>query len=194
MNERAWKQELPELRTLRGSGRRQRGYLLLAAVDLPFLLRGQCKYSLPVFVSEIQFILQRHKNTSETQRRLILGYSTYRKLVSSNSSACCLPSKSVKDTIQQFFLLKHSAILPSPCIKPSSFYPGFLHFLSPPLAPPHPRPCSRPSPALLGKLLVLLPGVSCLLPLVLLRLVNTINQDLTKKEIRLPIQSVVINL
>ena len=82
MNERAWKQELPELRTLRGSGRRQRGYLLLAAVDLPFLLRGQCKYSLPVFVSEIQFILQRHKNTSETQRRLILGYSTYRKLVS----------------------------------------------------------------------------------------------------------------
>ena len=145
MNEQAWKQGLPVLWTLRGSGRGQRGYLLLAAVDLPFLLRGQCKYSLPVFVGEIQFILQRHENTSETQRWLILGYSAYRKLVSSDSSACCLPSKSVKDTIGQFFLLKHSTLLPSPCIKPSSFYPGFLHFLSPPLAPPLPGPCSRPS-------------------------------------------------
>lgn len=80
MNEQAWKQGLPVLWNLRGSGRGQRRYLLLAAVDLPFLLRGQCKYSLPVFVGEIQFILQRHKNTSETQRWLILGYSAYRKL------------------------------------------------------------------------------------------------------------------
>lgn len=47
--------------TLRCGQKGQRGHLLLAAVDLPFLLRGQCKHSLPVFVSEIQFILQRQE-------------------------------------------------------------------------------------------------------------------------------------
>lgn len=73
MNERAWKQELPgSCGALRGSGRGQRGYLLLAAVDLPFLLRGAVQIQPPGFCHEIQFILQRHKNTSETQRWLIL--------------------------------------------------------------------------------------------------------------------------
>ena len=79
MNELAWSKGRPCCGP-RGAVGGVRGYLLLAAVDLPFLLRGQRKYSLPVFVGEIQLILQRHKNTSETQRWLILGYSAYRKL------------------------------------------------------------------------------------------------------------------
>ena len=94
-----------------------------------------------------------------------------------------------------FSIEKHSPILPPPCLKPSSFYPGFLPFLSPPLAPPPPGPV----PAHLLHCFAstessLLPGVSCLLPLVLLGLVNTINQGWRKKEISLPIQSLIINL
>lgn len=59
----------------------ERWYLLLAAIDLPFFLRGQCKHSLPVFVGEIQLILQREQEKkSETQRWLTLNIRPYRKL------------------------------------------------------------------------------------------------------------------
>lgn len=106
------------------------------------LLRGQCKYSLRFLSVRSNFILQRHKNTSETQRWLILGYSTYRKLVSSNSSSLLSSfKKRQRITIRQFFLLKHSIPLHQ-ALKLLSRLPSL------PVPAPgssHPRPCSRPS-------------------------------------------------
>lgn len=136
-----------------------RGYLLLAAVDLPFLLRGQCKYNLPVFVGEIQLILQRHKNTSETQRWLTLGYSAYRKLQSPQ-----IPQPAV-------FLQRCARAILSREAQPHppTPLPQALKLLSrlPSLPVPAPgsapsRPCPRPSPALLCKHRVLPPAWSFL--------------------------------
>lgn len=36
-------------------------HLLLAAVDLPFLLIGQSEHGLPVFICQVQFILQQEE-------------------------------------------------------------------------------------------------------------------------------------
>lgn len=53
-----------------GSGRGRGRHLLFAAVDLPFLLGGQREHSLPVFVGEIQFILQRQQTNVCIRRRI----------------------------------------------------------------------------------------------------------------------------
>lgn len=103
--------------------------------------QGACsaKYSLPVFVSEIQFILQDTK-TRLKQRWLILRYSTYRKLVSSNSSACCLPSRSVKEYDTAILSLEAQSHPPHPVASSPQASIQASFSLSPPLAPPHQGP------------------------------------------------------
>lgn len=62
------------LPTLHGGGkglsprphRRRVSYFLLAAVDLPLLLRRQRKHGLSVLVREVKFILERGKKTHKT--------------------------------------------------------------------------------------------------------------------------------
>lgn len=75
----------------RSSGRGQTWHLLLAAVDLPFLLWRKCKHSFPVFVCEIQFILQRQERCL---RWLTLEYSVLQEIAIPPNLPLSLPSSS----------------------------------------------------------------------------------------------------